>query len=354
MIRRAFVVLECGTWLLLLCSLTGCGGGAPASGTNPVSPTGPVGASSIYVVQQGNPYLVTPTLSYVLQFSVTAEGSVTPVSSLTLPVAYVAYSVAVDSAGQVYVGGYQGSLYTSLRTPQILVYAPGANGPATPARTILPSGLAVSLAIDHAGQLYAANSMTTNPTLAVYSPNADGAATPAQLVEGPLTQLHSPLSIAVDANENIYVTQSGDASSPGNLFEFAAGATGNVAPMRSITSTTALFDGVAVDATGNVFAAANQAPPLTATLMEFAPGASGPAIPIRTISGSSTKLSTLGGLRVDDAGNLYVANVAAGATTGALTFSIAGFGSTASGNVSPAIQFTSTAWTTGAPEIALH
>ncbi|MBV8171449.1 MAG: hypothetical protein JO219_05925 [Candidatus Eremiobacteraeota bacterium] len=71
---------------------------------------------------------------------------------------------------------------------------------------------------------------------------------------------------------------------------FAANATGNVAPIRSISgASTALADppGLAVDPTGKLYVTNFQGP----TLTEYAAGANGNVAPVVTISGAATGFS---------------------------------------------------------------
>jgi len=339
--------------VLLLTLFSGCGSSRSSVGTPP--PKAPKGASSVYILQQGNPYLINPTLSYVLQFSATAEGAATPVSMLSLPTAFVAYSVAVDSTGQIYVGGSQESLDTMLQKPEILVYAADSSGTPEPLRTIEPgsNGLPVSLAVDSSGQLYVANTMSTNNNIAVYSSTANGQAMPIRLIQGALTQINNLESLTIDATGNIYATAQTNANTPpGLLLVFPSSANGNVAPARVLTNASGIFNGVAVDSGLNVYAVEEFATGTNAAIVEFAAGASGAATPIRSISGPATDIGIPGGLRSDNAGNLFVTNELV--TSKSISFSVLGFNSVASGNIQPTIQFSSTEWTAGAPELALQ
>ena len=132
--------------VLSLLISAGCGGGnSPSSFT----PSSPAGAHTIYVVQ--NALALGGTSDSVLEFSATANGDVSPAASLTGPAGAWFTSVAVDTSGSLYVA-------VEYPTPEILVYAAGATGAATPVRTIA-GGLTTlayttAVAVDASGQIY--------------------------------------------------------------------------------------------------------------------------------------------------------------------------------------------------------
>src|ERR1019366_8093724 len=124
----------------------------------------------------------------ILQFSAIANGAVNPSSTLTLPTGFGPTCVATDALGQIYVDGALNS-YPSIG--EVLVYASGSTGTATPTRTIT-GGVGVlyapqSMVIDSAGQLYVLTGYTSERGVVVYAANANGAATPAHTIQGPLT-----------------------------------------------------------------------------------------------------------------------------------------------------------------------
>jgi hypothetical protein len=278
----------------------------------------------VYVIQQ------TSEPQLILQFSATANGAVTPVATLNVPAGMAIGSIATDATGDLYVGGLLGSQFV------IEVYAPGASGSALPIRTIELNFGAYSLAVDSAGQLYVAASNN----VAVYSPTANGLATPVRLITGPSTGLTiAPFAIAVDSVGGIYVANSVTISI------FSPGANGNAPTSRVITPPSPWeFVGVAVDKAGNVYASEDQYLK-PATIVEFAPNSTGAATPVKSITASSTGPGNGLGLQLDSAGNLYMINEAYIANS-ASTPSIFGFGPTASGDVQPAVNFTSTSWNT--------
>lgn len=119
-------------------------------------------------------------------------------------------------------------------------------------------------------------------------------------IGGSKTGLVAPRTVAVDASLNVYVFDTETAT----ISEFAAGATGNVAPIRTISgSNTGLSDGdgfesgLAVSkASGDIFASN----PVSNAILVFAATASGNVAPIQTIAGSATELSEPVGLSVTE------------------------------------------------------
>jgi hypothetical protein len=343
--------------------VVGCADGTSGGGTTQ-GPLATGGATSLYVVQQSP----TGGQSYVLQYSATATGTVTPTATLLPASTFVPECVATDSVGEVYVGGYSGTngLY------EVLVYAAGASGPATPLRTItLPSSYSsassyidpTSLSVDAAGNLYV---LGEDAVVAVYAANASGAATPSRLIAGSATGLLEPLGIAADALGNIYVSNvvpTGISSESGEILVFQTGSTGNVAPVRTITSPS-IFYGVALDASGDLFTAedtvtvssSGQVTGTTGEIVAFAPLSNGAATPYRTIAGPATGITFGGGIRVDGAGNVYMLNdtVTASSTGNTATYTVLGFGPQASGDAEPAVDMGSSAWPNATSEIAVH
>jgi hemin uptake protein HemP len=320
----------------------GCGGAAnTSSANNPIAPTPPSltsgGATSVYVVEH-------PTTgnSSILQFSAAANGAVAPSSTLTLPTGFLPGCVATDTLGQVYVGG---ALSSSSTTGEVLVYAAGSVGAATPTRTIT-GGLGVlyspqSMVIDSSGQLYVLTGYTNVRGVVVYAANANGAATPVRTIQGSLTLFDvDGEALALDHAGTIYVATLGVSSPAGQVYAFALGLNGNVAPTRSIASTSTgsgTIWAMDTDTAGNLYVVglANGLP-VVSTIYEFSSTASGAATPIRTIAGANASLAYVRGIRIDVAGNIYIA----GATTATVPY-VAAFASTASGNIAPSISFTS-------------
>src|SRR5204863_360888 len=126
--------------------------------------------------------------------------------------------------------------------PGVVVFAAGASGDVIPIRTLAGDNTALSnatgIARDAAGTLYVANP-PLNPvgggSITVYAAGASGDASPARTITGSNTGLNGPSDIAVDAARNVYVTNTGGyVANAGSVTVYAAGASGNVIPIRTI------------------------------------------------------------------------------------------------------------------------
>ena len=275
----------------------------------------------------------------------TVSGTISPSSSLTPQVGYG--QMVADASGHLYLAGAgtnEGSVY---------VYSAGASGSASPTRTILGNSTSFLedglLAVDTSGQLYVLDPYSGS--ISVFSASANGSATPLRRIAGSLTQLPTnsattlfAAAFAVDASGNIYValTPVTFPISTWTILVFSSTQTGNATPTRVITATSpagfAALPLSALDANGNFYVGGLEVGTVDFSIMEFAVNASAVATPVKTIAGSATGLlpGAVFNLCVDGAGNIYtISNGLSGATVEA-------FGASGSGNLVPAVTFTST------------
>jgi sugar lactone lactonase YvrE len=292
--------------LAILCS--SCGGGmANGGGTPPAS-------SSIYVTS----VLLGGLPSSVLEFPTTASGDISPTSTIKGSSNSFFNGLAVDATGNVYVG-------TALNASgnggiEILVYAPGATGTATPIRTIsgaatgldvLGQNSSISLAVDSAGNIYVAAPTTLSQNdlgVSIFSATANGDVAPTRVIAGIATDIQFPNQIAVDSAGNVYVANS-PFSGTASIFIFNSSANGNVPPTSVLggsATTMNSIQGLAVDNAGNIYVAANALDGGTPGILEFSAGSTGNVAPVRTISGPATTIIGLGNIAVDGAGSVYV------------------------------------------------
>ena len=148
------------------------------------------------------------------------------------------------------------------------------------------------------------NSERGSGSVTVFAAGANGNVAPTRVITGSNTGLtNTTTGIAVDAVGNIYV---GDACcvTGGSVLVYAAGANGNVAPIRTITGSNTELEypeGVAVDASSNVYISNVE----NSSVTVYAAGANGNVAPIQTISGANTGLSQPYGVAVDAKANIY-------------------------------------------------
>jgi sugar lactone lactonase YvrE len=293
--------------------------GSPSPSPSPsasASPSASPAAPNLYIAE-----IATPALTVTAS---TANGNVAPSRTIAGSNTAISqdYGVAVDASGNSYV--------SDLRNPVITVYGPTANGNVAPIRTITGSNTGLSaplgLAIDASGELLVAN--FSSQTVEVFAGGANGNATPVRTIAGSNTGLTQPYGITLDASGKLYVVNNGSQfGGTDSVTVYAAGASGNVAPLQTISGSNtgmtggAVFD--AVDSSGHIYVASTHANAVTV----YAAGATGNVAPIAKITGASSTLSTPTGIAVDAAGTIYVDNDG--------TNSITVFAPGANGNVAP-------------------
>jgi hypothetical protein len=301
-----------GSVFALLLLTSGCGGGSANGGGGGTPPA----SSSIYVTS----VLLAPEPSSILEFPTTANGNIAPTSTIEGSSNLFFNGLAVDAAGNVYVGAAPDN--SGNGGIEILVYAPGASGTSTPIRTIsgAATGLEVlgqnsisALAVDSAGNTYVLAQTTESQGdlgISIFSATANGNVAPTRIIAGIATNIQFPNQIAVDSAGSIYVANSffpGTAS----ILIFNSSANGNVPPTSVLggsETTMNSIQGLAVDNAGNIYVAANGTDlgGGTPSILEFSAGSSGNVAPVRTISGPATTIIGLGNVAVDGAGSVYL------------------------------------------------
>jgi hypothetical protein len=149
--------------------------------------------------------------------------------------------VGTDAAGTIYAD--------SSNDDSVQVFPAGANGNVAPEYTISGSNTGLNypddVIVGFNGELYVTNGYSG---LTVFAPGAKGNATPIEAIVGSNTDFGAPDDMAVDTAGNMFVTDSGSTVGPA-LLEYASGATGNVAPIATLTGAATMFaepEGVAV------------------------------------------------------------------------------------------------------------
>ncbi len=283
---------------------------ATASATPVSTLTGPAGVqfNSVTIDSAGKLYVGGQTfgmgntgldMAEVLVYAAGSTGTAKPLATLTLPGLFndLLADVEVDEAGNIYV-------------------------------------LAdVAVGTGMAGRVYSG--------ITVFAPSATGYVI-ARTIAGPTTQIQAMNEMAVSPTGTIYVTGGQNGLTPEPVLLFNAGATGDVPPdgvLSGDATTIGNVRGMTFDAAGNLYVTSLAEVPFPATplsgtpsVLEFAAGATGNVAPMRTISGALTTMGEIGSVRVDSAGDLYVVN-------GFIAGSVLKFAAGATGNVAPMATF---------------
>jgi hypothetical protein len=229
-------------------------------------------------------------------------------------------NLEVDGRGTLYVttGGAPGT---------ILEFPAGASGNATPTLTIAGAGtgldLPTGIAVDSTGSVYAANFLANSVTEYAAGTNGDAPAT--ETIAGSSTLLNDPAGIALEGSGTIYVVNRSNAT----ITEYAAGSNGDVltasisGPATNLSSPG--YPAVFYDGTICAFSTVNALP----AILEYAAGSTGNAAPIRTISGAATGLAGVSRLFTDAGGNVYSVN----------DFTVTEYPESAGGNAAPTATY---------------
>jgi hypothetical protein len=160
----------------------------------------------------------------VREYAATADGCPAPLAVISGPHTGLDLpeNVAVDRNGRIVVADYLNG---------IRIFAPGANGDATPVATLTNSQVVNAhlegMAVDSKDHIWVTS--YANAAVLEFAAKAKGNDPPVRVISGDKTQLCAPVGIALDRNTGeIYVAAYGARA----MLVFAADAKGNAAPVR--------------------------------------------------------------------------------------------------------------------------
>ena len=233
--------------------------------------------SSLAMDAQHNTYVANAAGNQIEVFAAGANGNVAPVRIISGPATQLfgINGLYVDPNGYLWAANYSAGTVTA--------YAPGANGNVAPAYEISGVSSPAGMVMNQQGELFVAEPITTG--IFVFAKNSDGHFVQVGQIAGDYTDLANPQALAFDSNGRLLV---GDFTA--GVVIFAAGATGNVAPVQWITGISG--DGVLADSSNRIWVTDS----VNNAIDEFASNASGGATPLRTIHGHRTTLSNPTGL----------------------------------------------------------
>lgn len=213
-------------------------------------------------------------------------------------------------------------------------YSAGAPGTPTPQPSVTFGPTPSPSPVPTPPFIYAAN----QSIITTFTAASTGNMAPVFALSGSLTQIVRPLGVAVDTSGNLYVVDFGGMTGKSEIEVFAPGANGNVAPTRTITSSSFSTPvSIALDSANNIYVADT-----VSGILKFAAGANGNAVPLSQIipqtsngSGGYVAASAFG-IALDSSGNVYCQCEPAG-SGGVPSIAVYAPGST--GNVPPTTSF---------------
>jgi hypothetical protein len=244
----------------------------------------------------------------VVVFSAGSKGNASPIAIIAGSHTTLrgVHSIAVDSMGSIFVGAIEPAP-TGVR-----IFAAGSDGDVKPRAAIgglngstplfeNPNGVAVDLR----GQLLVANGsdLASGSGVLFFPAGSDGDVRPSSTISGAKTGIDWPAGIALDSGGNIYVANAGRRGFPADIRLYSAGRRGDVPPIATISGSNTGLEGrtvrgIALDSEENLYVTSDGRNGTASSITVFKAGSSGNVKPIARISGDNTGLSAAVGIAI--------------------------------------------------------
>jgi hypothetical protein len=277
----------------------------PASAGGNAAPVRTVAGSNTQLSQNydiavdgsGNTYVSNLRGGAITVYAPGANGNVAPIRTLSGPATGLsgALGLAIDDSGNL--------VEDNFFADTVNVFAPGATGNVAPIRTLSGSNTSLSavygITLDTAGNLYVVDNNSQfggTDAVTVYAAGFSGNVAPTRTITGSNTGMSGAAFVAVDAGGRIYVS----CVTANAVTIYAAGANGNAAPVATIAGANTTLvkpGGIVLDGTGTIYVG-NDAGNGNDAIVVFAAGANGNVAPLRTIRGATTGLSFPYGMKL--------------------------------------------------------
>jgi hypothetical protein len=273
-LRVSFRLPLCLIAAAFIACLAACGGSTKLPGP-------PSGTQHLYV---------SSTTGHALQFALPLTVSTpTPTATLSLPTAVDVSAVAVDSAGNVAVGAFGGS---------ISIFNGPITGSASASATFMngASTFVDNLAFNSAGDLFAT---TNSNTINVFTHPLTSASTPSQVITS--VNLTGSSGVVLDSANNLIVSNSLPGPTASNLLVYAPPYTG--LPIATAAVPAASYRQMAISGT-QLFVVASQVSQSRIDVYNL-PITAASSLAFFINNGISGGSATGDGVAVDSSGNLY-------------------------------------------------
>jgi hypothetical protein len=247
--------------------------------------------AGIVVTSTGEIYVAVSDTNTIVGFAPGSSGNATPNIVISGPNTSLAspLALAIDDADNIYVVNCNTLHFGPPGPTSVEEFTPASNGNVAPIRTIegkrTQVGVPEGIAVDHAGQIFIANS--SESTITVYGSRANGNVRPRRVISGSNSRVNVPVGVAVDG-KNLFAT----AAYGGYIERLPRNASGDTPP-RSLFYTGWPGDpsgqslaGVATPGDGTIYVAGYSAP----LIAQYATGAKGHPHPLTEITGPNTDI----------------------------------------------------------------